>query len=77
MYITGCRQTAQSQEALELAKAKEDSATAKDKEAESKLAGLLHREQLVADYKDQQAAAAKSAEAADQVLHFDLSAHCL
>lgn len=40
---------------------------AKEKEAESKLAGLLHREQLVADYQDQQAAAAKAAEAADQV----------
>ena len=40
---------------------------AKDREAESKLAGLLHREQLVADYREQQAAAAKAAETADQV----------
>ena len=64
----GCRQAVQSQEALDRAKAKEASASAKDQEAESKLAGLLHREQLVADYREQQAAAAKAAEAADQVL---------
>ena len=54
-------------EALELAKAKEATAEAKDKEASSKLAGLLAREQAVADYKDQQAAALQATEAADQV----------
>lgn len=58
----------QSQEALETAKVKETAAIAKDKEAESKLAGLLHREQLVADYKEQQASAAKLTEDAHQVL---------
>lgn len=58
----------QSKEALETAKAKEAAVVAKDKEAESKLAGLQHREQLVADYKEQQASAAKIAEDASQVL---------
>lgn len=72
----GCRQAVQSQEALDRAKAKEASASAKDQEAESKLAGLLHREQLVADYREQQAAAAKAAEAADQVLHIHILWSC-
>ena len=61
------RQAMESKEALELAKAKEATAEAKDKEASSKLAGLLAREQAVADYKDQQAAALQATEAADQV----------
>lgn len=50
-----------------MAKAKEAAAEAKDKEASSKLAGLLAREQAVADHKEQQAAALQATEAADQV----------
>jgi len=61
------RQARESKEALDLAKAKEAAAEAKDKEANSKLAGLLAREQAVADYKDQQAAALQAKDAADQV----------
>ena len=62
-----CRQAAESKEALDMAKAKEAAAEAKDKEASSKLAGLLAREQAVADHKEQQAAALQATEAADQV----------
>ena len=62
-----CRQAAESKEALDVAKAKEVAAEAKDREASSKLAGLLTREQAVADYKEQQAAALQAQEAADQV----------
>ena len=62
-----CRQAAESKEALDVAKAKEAAAEAKDREASSKLAGLLAREQAVADYKEQQAAALQAQEAADQV----------
>jgi hypothetical protein len=61
------RQARESKEALDLAKAKEAAAEAKDKEANSKLAGLLAREQAVADYKDQHAAALQAKDAADQV----------
>lgn len=50
-----------------MAKAKEAAAEAKDREASSKLAGLLAREQAVADYKEQHAAALQALEAADQV----------
>ncbi len=42
-------------------------AEAMDKEANSKLAALLAREQAVADYKEQHAAALQATEAADQV----------
>ena len=62
-----CRQAAESKEALDVAKAKEAAAEAKDREASSKLAGLLAREQAVADYKEQHAAALQALEAADQV----------
>ena len=55
---------------MDLAKAKEAAAEAKDKEANSKLAGLLAREQAVADYKDQHAAALQAKDAADQVCFF-------
>ena len=50
-----------------MAKAKEAAAEAKDKEASGKLAGLLAREQAVADYKEQHAAALQATQAADQV----------
>ena len=59
-----------------MAQAKQAAAEAKDKEANSKLAALLAREQAVADYKEQHAAALQAMEAADQVgclaacLHF-------
>lgn len=50
-----------------MAKASEAAAEAKDRQASSKLAGLLAREQAVADYKEQHAAAVQAQEAADQV----------
>lgn len=50
-----------------MAKAKEAAAAAKEKEASSKLAGLVAREQAVADHKEQQAAALHAMELADQV----------
>lgn len=50
-----------------MAKAKEAAGEAKDKEASGKLAGLLAREQAVADYKEQHAAALEATQAADQV----------
>lgn len=62
-----CRQAAESKEALDVAKVKEAAAEAKYREASSKLAGLLAREQAVADYKEQHAAALQAQEAADQV----------
>ena len=62
-----CRQAAESKEALEAAKVKEAAAEAKEKEASSKLAGLVAREQAVADHKEQQAAAVRAMELADQV----------
>ncbi len=61
------RQARDSKEALDLAKTKEAAAEAKDKDANSKLAGLLAREKAVADYKDQHAAALQAKDAADQV----------
>ena len=69
------RQARESKEALDLAKATQAAAEAKDKEAGSKLAGLLAREQAVADYKDQHAAALQAKDAADQVC-FVLAAVC-
>ena len=61
------RQARESKEALDLAKAKEAAAEATVKEANSKLAGLVAREQAVADYKDHHAAALQAKDAADQV----------
>ena len=57
----------ESKEALDMAKVKEAAAEFQSKEASSKLAGLLAREQAVADYKEQQIAARQATEAADQV----------
>lgn len=71
-----CRQAAESREALEVARAKEAAAEAKHKEAEAKLAGLLAREQAVADHKQQHAAALQATEAADQVCSAVTSRRC-
>ena len=67
------RQALESKEALEVAKCKEASAEAKDREANAKLAGILAREQAVADHKQQHAAALEATQAADQVREFLLS----
>ena len=68
----------ESKEALEIAKAKEAAAELKHKQADAKLAGLLSREQAVADHKQQQAAALQATEAADQVSDSDRdNASCL
>ena len=67
--FTVCRQAVESKEVLEVAKAREAAADSKHKEADAKLAGLLAREQVVADYKQQHAAAAQATEAADQVCY--------
>ena len=73
------REAVESKEALEVAKAREAAAETKHKEADAKLAGLLAREQAVADYKQQHAAAVQATEAADQVCHNNMlsrNCHC-